>query len=326
MPPETEVVQAPAAPAPDTTEVSISDYRKARSEGKEVVADVTETPADGADKGVVKTAPVTESGQSKDEEEGEEEAGTGPKPKGGFQRKIDKLTRERSELERTNAELREVNTRLQALETKNPEVKVEAKADGDPKPDKTKFTDYDEYAVALSRWVTRQELKANQESQVKTQRDQAESDRKAQTKQQFDKYVGEMRAVKDSKPDYDAVFQETQFPDYIHNRLVRMDKGAEIAYELAKNKEVLKKILDLNAEGLRRGDNDFSDAYWEFGAFVRSLQKTSSPEKKIDKPVSSAPAPITPVGQGAGPAEIDLDKGDISIADYRRMRASGKIR
>jgi len=324
----TEEVIAPVTPAAEgsETEISIADYRKTRSEGKE-----TEAPAP-AEAG--KTAPVTEAGKPQEQEEEEIEGtdkdgkATKVKVKGGFQRKIDKLTKEKSDLERTVGDL---TSRLDALETKKPEVKVEARAEGDPEPKEENFKEYKEFAKALGRWVTRQEIKANQESTAKTQQEQAETERKAQSKQQFDRYLGEMRAVKDSKPDFDAVFADTQFPDYIHNRLVRMEKGAEAAYELAKNKEVLKKILDLNGEALRRGDNDFSEAYWEFGAFVRSLHGSSpqgsspAPTTKTEKPVSQAPTPITPVGGAAGPTEIDPDKID-SVAEWRRVRGAGKIR
>src|SRR5690349_1981992 len=98
--PEENAVVAPATPEVDTSAVSIADYRKERTE--------PETPATAPEP--VKTAPVPEAGKPQEKEE--EEAATGTKPKGGFQRRIDALTKEKGDLERTVSDLQ---TRLQAL-------------------------------------------------------------------------------------------------------------------------------------------------------------------------------------------------------------------
>lgn len=295
--PEEAVVESPSS------EPSLSDYRAER-EGK-VTPAADPVPAEPA-----KSADGPE--PSKQESSEVEEAGTDTKPKGGFQRRIDKLTKEIGERDR---QISDLNSRLAALEEKKPEVKAEAKADGDPKPKADQFKEYDEYLEAVSRWVARQELKAEKESQAKSEQERQKKDTETAAKAQFDKFLGQMQKVREANPDYDDVFSDTQIPNYIHNRLVRMENGAEVAYQLAKNKEVLGKILELNQKALDAGDNDFSDAYWEFGAFVRSLKDSPKP---VERPVSKAPSPITPVRGGDAPTDADEDS--MSLSEYRKRR------
>jgi flagellar biosynthesis chaperone FliJ len=315
MPTEEVVERESSSPA----EPTLADYRKERETGTPaaVTPETTEPAKTATDSEPVTTAENSE----------EEEAGTVTKPKGGFQRRIDKLTKEKSDLERAFTEAQQntadLKTRLDALEKKNPEVRADARAEGDPKPKAEDFKVYEEFIESLGRWVVRQETKAANDAQQKTQREESEKQKQAAGKAQFDKFLGEMRTVREGNSDFDEIFSNTQIPDYIHNRLVRMEKGAEIAYALAKDKAALGKILELNEKALKSGDGDFSEAYWEFGSFVRSLAQKNSPTTAT-RPVSQAPTPISPVRGGEAVSEADADK--LSLSDYRKGRESGKIR
>lgn len=317
MPEEVEV----PSPAQDT-EFSLSEYR-AQREGKAPSAttpEVTEPvkSADGSEPPIVENSEVVE------------EAGKDDKPKGGFQRRIDKLTKEKAELERSvnerDGKLTELVSRLEALEKKNPEVRAEARADGDAKPKDTDFKEYHEYIEALSKWTYRQERKAETEASEKSRLETAKKETEATSKAQFDKHLNEVRALRDAHPEFEQSLNDLTVPQYIHNRLVRMDKGADVLMALAQDKEAQKRILDLNQKAVEeaRGNlaaADFSEAYWEFGAFVRSLnQQKNSP--KQERPVSQAPAPISPVRGGDAPSDPDTDK--MSLAEYRKSRESGR--
>lgn len=320
--PEEPVIERESSPA---TEQTVAEYRKEREAGTSA-ADRQEI-VDPA-----KSAAGTEPAD-KENSEGTEEAEDKGKPRGGFQRRIDKLTKEKSDLERTVAESQqttaELKTRLDALEKKNPEVKEEAKASGDPKPKVEDFKVYEEFIEALSKWTYRQESKAASDATAKSQREEQQKQSTAQKKAKFDTFVSELRTVREAHPDIEQLFAEMSIPNYIHTRLVNMGKaGAEVTYELAKNKEVQAKIVELNQKAIddaggQIANADFSDAYWEFGAFVRSVTQKSSPNATT-RPVSQAPTPISPVRGGEAVSEADPDK--MSAAEYRRARESGKIR
>lgn len=317
--PEPEVIERESS---SQAEPSLAEYRKERE-----TATPAAVPSEKETTEPAKSAAGTEPASDAENSEVEEGADKEAKPKGGFQRRIDKLTKEKSELERAFTESQqttaELKTRLDALEKRNPETKVEAKADGDPEPKEEDFKEYRDFIKEMAKWVTRQESKAATEAQQKTQREQSEKETQASRKAQFDKFLGEMRTVRESNQDFDEVFKDTQIPDYIHNRMVRMEKGAEIAYALAKDKTALGKILELNDKALKAGDNDFSEAYWEFGSFVRSLSPKNSPTTPT-RPVSQAPTPISPVR--GGEAVSDADSDSMSLSQYRKGRESGKIR
>jgi hypothetical protein len=314
MPPE-EVVAATPTPEVDESWVNLAEVRQERA--KEQAPPATTEEA-------VKNAPVTEAGKPAEEEEEVEGTDKDGRPakvkvKGGFQRKIDKLTKDKSELERTVADLQ---ARQAALAETKPEVKVEAKAEGDPEPKEEDFKDYKEFAKSLARYVTRQELKADRESSEKATQAETKKQGDVKAKEKFDKYLAGLKELRAADPELESAIATFEVPNYIHHRLITMPDGPKVAQALAKNKEVMERIRQLNDEARVRGDNDFSDAYDEFAVFARSLKTTSSPVKP-EKPVSQAPRPITPVGGGAGPSEVDLDKVD-SIAEYRRLKASGR--
>jgi hypothetical protein len=52
--------------------------------------------------------------------------------------------------------------------------------------------------------------------------------------------------------------------------------------------------------------------------YMGRLEGKLESEKKVSKPVTKAPAPIVPVGTGAGAVETDLDK--LPIKDFMKAR------
>ena len=98
-----------------------------------------------------KPAAVPEAAPTEGEQETDEQE---PKPKGGFQRKIDKLT---SRIYQKELELAEMRGRLAAQPAAAP---AKTAVEDDPKPDiDTWKGTYEELIAAISRWEARQEYK-----------------------------------------------------------------------------------------------------------------------------------------------------------------------
>lgn len=301
-----EAVVTPASETDDSW-VNLSEIRAGMQK---------DTPA-APPKEEAKTAPVPEAGKPEEEEE---EAGKDEKPKGGFQRRIDKLTKEKAELQRQyESEVGDLRARLDALEKPKAEIKAEAKAEGDPEPSEENFKDYKEYAKALARWTTRQELKAEKESAKKADEDSARKESDARAKASLDSFLGDIRQARETDQDFEKAIQTgLEIPNWMDFECKRRGSvGAKIIVALAKNRTAYDEIVALNNEAVERGDNDFTEAFDAFSAFVRSL-KNSSPEKK-GKPVSQAPEPIKPVAGSAGTTGHNTENEEyISLSDLRK--------
>lgn len=182
-----------------------------------------------------------------------------PAPRGGFQRRIDKLTREKADLERRLAERQGATSsgqQFESIEEMTTRVIREA----------------------AERERATEQQRGRQASEPQRQQHQASSD----------KYTAELRRVKATNPDFDQVFAGFQIPNYIHDQLLRMEKGAEVAYALAKNRQALNRILELNEKAFdRAGGNvdaaDFSEAVKEFEAFARSHASATQQAPQADR-------------------------------------------
>lgn len=326
--PETTAVATPA-PETESTEVSIADYRKERAEPSTAAATTPEKTPGAASKPAPESASGQPESKTPDDKGADKDA---DKPKGGWQRRIDKLTKEKSDLERQNQDLAQ---RITALEQKNPAAKTEAAAGDDPEPKEDDFKEYRDYVKALARWTTRQEQKAAAKTIADNDRKAEETEAQQRAKEEFDAYQNALPAAEETHADFRELLSdpELMLPNYIQLAIVQMaDKGPEAAYQLAKDfkasgdNSVLAKILADNERG------KFSLAMVKFGAFVSSLEKGTSgtagkpgsPEP-AKRPVTQAPTPITPVGSSGGATEVDPDKIE-SVSEWRRQRAAGKIR
>jgi hypothetical protein len=311
---ETPVITG--TPAPESTEISIAEYRKTRAEAPAPAASTPEVPA--------KTTAESETAPPEIDAEGNEAVtDSQPKPKGGFQRRIDQLTKDKRELER----------RLSDLETarkveEKPTAVAAAAAAGDAKPKEADFTDYAEFIQALSRWVYRQENKAAEAKGIEDEKAEQEKTTKLRAKEKFDSYNNAIPAFEAAHADFRELLSDPglMLPNYVQNAIIGLkEKGVEVAYQLAKEWKAdpagstLGTILTLNEAG------DFEVAMLELGAFVRSVHPTAkkSPPPP-ERPATRMPTPITPVSGSGGAIEADPDK--MSAADYRRAREKGKLR
>lgn len=223
--------------------------------------------------------------------------------KGGVQKRIDELTRERYEAKREADHWKAVaEQRAQAVQQQQ----------ATPPPKLEDFADVNEFFAARDAYVrdqTKAEIyrEAHQQSlrqQQETQQHQqaiAQQQRverfKAQESEAAAKYQDYVTAV--SSP---VIQQVIQARSEILETMLDSEHGPDIAYFLAKNPTQLQKVASLSPLAAVR----------EIG---RIEQMFMAPQKQT----TNAPDPVRTVG---GKAEATRNPENMSIAEYRKWRSS----
>jgi hypothetical protein len=234
-----------------------------------------------------------------DEGDDDEADGEQPKKKGGFQRRITKLTTEKRELE----------ARLAALTAGKPAEKPAEtpKADaGDGKPQLEKCASYEEYVEALTDWTLAQREAAAAE---KAKADAA----KAEQAELAKSWQARQDATRAKYSDYDEVVgQEIPITQVMQQALLESDHGAELAYWLGSNPEEANRIAKLGPVSAIKALAKIED----------SLSGGSAEPPAKPKPrASSAPEPISPLGARSSASVKDPDK--MSFAEFKAWREAG---
>jgi len=241
-----------------------------------------------------------EEGDGEEEKEGDEP----PKPKrtGGFQRKIERLVRENEYLARRFHELAQQQRPQQPPPPQQPQQ--QPVADGRPRQDQ--FDSYDEYLDKLTDWKL--EARLQQEHAAQAQRHQA-----AQQQERLTGWQQRVGQFKNEAPDFEDVLESVDhinLQPILQQAIMADALGPKLAYELARKPEDFARIASLDPVG----------ALTALGEFKARLEpaKTAAPGSGV-KPVSRAPNPIRPVGNGAGATStVPLDQ--MPLGDYIRAR------
>jgi hypothetical protein len=281
-------------------------------EAVNAAAGIEEAPAVEQEQ-AVKTPPPPKTVEPDEAEEETEEEGDGeeekegdepPKPKrtGGFQRKIERLVRENEYLARRFHELAQ-QQRQQPPPPQQPQQQPVV-ADGRPRQDQ--FDSYDEYLDKLTDWKL--EARLQQEHTAQQQRQQAAQQQERLTGWQ--QRVGQFKA---KVPDFEDVLESVEhigLTTVLRDALFADPLGPELAYELARKPDDFARIVNL----------DPLAALTALGEFKARLEpaKTAAPSNGV-KPVSRAPNPIRPVGNGAG-ATSTVPMDQMPLGDYIRAR------
>lgn len=292
------IEQQPAAGAPE----DYAAYESWRKSGEQAAGaeetSSSEAPAETQDAETPNPEPEPES-KDQEQEEGEEKPSKG---KGGFQRKIDRLTREKYERE----------ARIEALERQLAErsagkaAEPETKQTPAGKPDADSFTSYDEYLVALTDWrvAVREAQREERDAKVRAETEQRE---KAVTwRQRVDSFASEHAdfhdVVSDSDVEISVVLQEA---------IATSEHGPAVAYHLARHPEEARRITALSPVAQVR----------ELGKLEARFEK--APETPKTR-ATQAPKPPTPVS-GAAKAAPRID-GDIPYEVYEQLRKAQERR
>jgi hypothetical protein len=247
-----------------------------------------------------------------EEKEGEEEPAK-PKRTGGFQRKIERLVRENEYLTRRFHEL--AQQQRQQPPPQQPEgprlrVALDDKYGDGGRPRQDQFDSYDEYLDKLTDWKLATALQ--QEHTAQQQRHQA-----AQQQERLTGWQQRVGQFKSEAPDFEDVLESVDhinLTPVLQQAIMGDALGPKLAYELARRPEDFARIASLDPVG----------ALTALGEFKARLEpaKTAAPQQQHQngvKPVSRAPNPIRPVGQGAsGGSTVPPDQ--MPLGDYIRWR------
>lgn len=307
-------------PEVQAVEVSMDDYVKARSAG--------EKPAE-------KQAAITPSEQIKTESEPATdnlESAEDKKSKGGgWQRRIDKLTKELNEERRARQVAEAKGTeRTPTEQAKDKPVEQgqrskpkssDLKADGTPK-----YPDYDAFLEDYAAWRDEQlEEKFSgklTEAQKKAQTDAENQKQEKVITEAFEKRTKAAQAKHDD-------FEETVFGEdspisegriqsgsVIDGFILDPDnEGIEVLYHLCKNPGEIDRISKLSPQKQIR----------ELGKIEDSILASNGTEEKHSpdqKKVNGLPPPIRPVATGTAKSAVKLS--ELGMDDYAKARKEGR--
>jgi len=203
----------------------------------------------------------------------------------GVKKRIDKVTRQKyeaiAESNRLKAEIEQLRAQIAP--------KQEA-------PDISQFETLDDYVEAVA------EYKLNQ----KTQTAQSQQAQQTQAQAIAQDWVAKVDKVRSVAPDFDAVFNNVasiEFAPMALEAVAQHPKGAEIAYMLGKDVGEAYRIAALPPSQ-------------QLMAIGEIAAKTNVPKPKA---VSTAPAPVKPVGSSSGGKK---SINEMSDKEYNEFRAN----
>jgi hypothetical protein len=255
--------------------------------------------------------------EAKEGEEPEQEQGSEPEKHGksGYQKRIDKLTREKYE---TRQALEKLQEEVEALKSGKPkeEVKqpdVETKSDDRPKPEdlddkgNPKYATYEDFVEALTDWKTDKNLQKRQQEAERTKAEQAET---AKLEAMWNAHQERLKEAYERYDDFEEMAErvsKTPIDAAISNAIIELENGPDVLYHLAKNPKLVTSLSKMSD----------TRAVAEIGRISAMLEEPEQEEAAI--PVKRAgPAPIRPVGGNATKSSLPLDELDYQT--YRRVR------
>lgn len=243
------------------------------------------------------TAEEAEQGEEEEEAEEEADADKPPKKKGGYQRKIDRLTQEKAELEARLEQALAERTAEKPAETAKPPAAEET-----AKPESKDFKTWDEYEEALIEWRLEQRDKARQAKE--------EADRQAEVRKAVqDNWNAKVEAGRKAYKDFDTVVVQSKRPvsPTVQHVILDSEKGGDLAYWLGTHPQDLDRINKLPPVAATR-------------ELLKVEQQLSKPAPEPKPKVSKAPPPVKAGTAGAPKTEPRITDENISFADYERLR------
>lgn len=292
MQPETIVDDIQVAEANDFVKLAAGGPADGAPAPKQDTTDVAQA---------AETAPESETGDVKDDK--------GEHKKGGWQKRIDKLTARNYELEKeleTERAKAAKPAEKTATEPPNPEVK----------PKLEDFKTHEEWVEAVADWKIEQRFAKEAQQAVQEEA----SDR---TKEVYDAHNKRIAEAQGKYDDFlETVNVETPWssksPDDVQSAqafqiaIYEAENGPDVLYYLGKNKEELAKLKGLSPAKVQMA----------VGRISASLLQSDSPsapqEKTEEKPVTKAPPPIKPVG--ASGAKSTVNEDDLSDDEWIAQR------
>ena len=312
----------------------------------EEVQTETPAPAEGTGEPAGTTDGETVPGSEPDdddEQEPDEPAPAGGKPKGkrgGFQKKIDKLTADKHRLEGELAATRRQLEGKPAGETPADQPVVDQ---GPVKPTRPKLADFDgdwdKYESAQSVYEEKK-TEYDRSIALKEFNEQRQREQLAQVQQQIQgQFEQRKTAVMEKFDDYEEVIEslvaagDVVFPGYLAEAFMESPQGPEVMYHLAKNVDEAKRILALSPrmQLLEIGkieatlEANSKEKPTETVPATPARAAAPAPAQNQKPTTSKAPTPIKPVGARTATNTSSLaeaaERGDFKT--YEKLRQAG---
>jgi hypothetical protein len=296
-------------------EVSMEEYAAQRTASRETVA--ATTPQEKV---------TTASESAPDTPESEEET---KKVGGGWQRRIDKLTKRNAQIEADLQEERAARQRLEARQAgRDPKELAEKVTDSGsrPKPKPSdlkadgtpKYADFDAYLDDRDEWVKEQAIAKVTEETKKAKEQEAQEKTATEIKANFEKRAKEyIAAHPDAK---ELIFGEdsesVNIPpgSVMDVMILKSENAIEILAHLCNNPDEISRIAAL----------DPLDQAEEMFKIKQLVGTTKSSDDSPQTKKASLPAPIKPLSTGTSKSTVPLDKAGMD--DYVRARKAGQTR
>lgn len=243
-----------------------------------------------------------EEDESTEQSEDESESKDKPKKKGGFKKRIDKLTSKLSAKEQEIEYWKSEALKQKKTETQ-PAMQKTVTTDLSAKPNKDDFEKHEEYVEALAGWKAEQMFK---EKEVKQKAAQMQSE----AQQKHNQHMTRVQEFVKNHEDWDEVMEDANdipLSNEVLKALSESDDSAALMYELAKNKEELKRISALPTYAAIR----------EIGKFEAKFITTDSSAQEPKK-VTKAPPPVKTVSSKGVAAAKNPD--DMGFQEYKKWR------
>ena len=248
----------------------------------------------------------------------------------GWARRAQKLDKAVSELEAARLENARLKGQLEAARPAATVPKTEAAA---PKPDAEAkqpkpedFQSVDDYTAALVDWKVDQKLAARDQKQTDQQKTDTEKARASEIMQGWDAQVKAVAAEPEYTDFSDVVLKGgIQYPDFLAQALYEVDNGAKVAYQLAKDPQLLKDIAALSPARAIAKVGRLSAAF-DAAPVAKTEPVKTEPVKETPQPTpkpqqSAAPTPIrasdTPTQTSVKAAEEQSDSEWIRQRNQR---------
>lgn len=268
-------------------------------EQKEVVEEKPPVSADLTEESLDASGALEDDEADESEESGETEK---PEKKSGYQKRINKLTKQKSTLKKEVEFLKGMLSSKEALEQKP----VETKTTNSKEPKPEDFETHEAFVKALAKFEVMQELSVSEAKK-------READLKAEQERQIKAHQQRVQEFAKSHGDFDEVISEVDdipMSLAVQQTILDSDNGPKLMYELAKNKEDYKRICSLQPLQAAR----------ELGKIeARVSAETSSPQKEVKTP--RAPKPLKPVTSASAVSTKAPD--EMSLSEYRKWRETG---
>lgn len=256
------------------------------------------------------TAPESAAGENETQtQEGEQR-----NHKGGFQRRIDKLTLAKSKAEQEAEFWRTEALRNRQSEQQKTPQQQENKPAADGKPNPDNYETQAEYLEALTDWKVEARDKAREAKAQETE---------AKTKQetQLQQFKSREDGFREATADYDAVINQaiaddTPMSPALWSEIQDHEHGPALLYYLAQNPDEAERLAGMNATQVAREVGRLESRFVPSADGGQQQQQ----QQRQAAPVSKAPKPPSMVGkQSTQTSEKDPDQ--MSPEEWRQYRA-----